>query len=88
MDEDHALIFSRIDSCDTPHTQDFEVDNIGGLMAVIVMNAGSSEEARGSLGILNWIGDRLLYLAHLQRPNTIAGEQSGTHMVLECASWC
>jgi len=53
--------------------QDFEVDSLGGLMSVIVLNANSSEEARGSLGILNWVGDRLLYLAHLRRPNTIAG---------------
>lgn len=54
------------------------MDDIGGLMAVIVLNANSSEEARGSLGILNWIGDRLLYLAHLKRPNTIEGECLGS----------
>lgn len=53
--------------------QDFEADDIGGLMAVIVANARNSEDARGSLGVLNWVGDRLLYLAHLRRPNTIAG---------------
>ncbi|KAF5839621.1 cyclopropane fatty acid synthase [Dunaliella salina] len=55
--------------------KDFEVDSIGGMMAVIVLNAHNSEQARGSLGILNWIGDRLLYLAHLRRPNTIAGSR-------------
>ena len=60
--------------------QDFEVDSIGGLTAVIVMNANSSEQARGSLGILNWVGDRLLYLAHLRRPNTIAGGACGLNI--------
>ena len=44
------------------------------------MNANSSEQARGSLGILNWVGDRLLYLAHLRRPNTIAGGACGLNI--------
>lgn len=42
-------------------------------MSVMVTNAHASEEARGSLGLLNWLGDRLLYMAHMARPNTIEG---------------
>lgn len=65
--------------------QDFEVDSIGGMMAVIVQNARNSEQARGSLGILNWIGDRLLYLAHLRRPNTIEG---GSRLCMRSVRCC
>lgn len=56
------------------HPQDFEADDLGGLLAVVVANAAGSEEVRGRLGPLNWLGDRLLYLAHKARPNTVAGE--------------
>jgi len=41
----------------------------GAFMAVIVANAKESEEARGSLGLLNYLGDKLLYYAHLARHN-------------------
>jgi hypothetical protein len=54
--------------------QDFETDNLGGFMALIVSNAYNTEDARGSLGLLNWLGDRVLHLAHLRRANTIEGE--------------
>jgi hypothetical protein len=53
--------------------QDFETDNLGGLMSVIVANAYNTEEARGSLGLLNWLGDKVLHMAHLRRANTIEG---------------
>lgn len=52
---------------------DFEVDSLGGLWAVITANAVEAQEQRGRMGVLNWVGDRLLYLAHLRRPNTIEG---------------
>lgn len=42
-------------------------------MAVVVANAVNAETERGHLGLLNWLGERLLYLSHLQRPNTIKG---------------
>ena len=32
-----------------------------------------TEVHRGKMGILNWVGDRLLWLAHQGRPNTISG---------------
>ncbi|KAJ9507276.1 hypothetical protein QJQ45_006251 [Haematococcus lacustris] len=55
--------------------KDFEADNLGGFMAVILANAHSTEASRSSLGWLNWVGDRMLYLAHLMRPNTIEGSR-------------
>ncbi len=54
-------------------SQDFECDDVAALMSVIVQNAYQTEEVRGNLGVLNWIGDRLLYMAHLAKPNTIEG---------------
>ncbi|GFH08373.1 amino_oxidase domain-containing protein, partial [Haematococcus lacustris] len=55
--------------------KDFEAGNLGGFMAVILANAHSTEASRSSLGWLNWVGDRMLYLAHLMRPNTIEGSR-------------
>jgi cyclopropane-fatty-acyl-phospholipid synthase len=52
---------------------DYEVDDLGGLMAVMTANAVDVEESRGKMGLLNWLGDRLLYLAHRARANTIEG---------------
>lgn len=54
---------------------DFEVDSqgLGGLLAVITANAVAAQEQRGRMGLLNRIGDRLLYWAHLRRPNTVEG---------------
>lgn len=54
---------------------DILVDDVGALMAVITANAFSIEGNRGILGSFNWIGDRLLYLAHLTRANTIEGSK-------------
>jgi len=55
--------------------RDFEADDLGALIAVIVANAEATESNRGALGLLNWLGDRLLYVAHLARPNTIEGSR-------------
>ncbi len=62
---------------------DFEVveGGLGAFMAVVVANAVSAETERGHLGLLNWLGERLLYLAHLRRPNTIEGEGGGQGIV-------
>ncbi len=81
--------FVRRALCVASSAQDFEVDDLGGLMSVVVTNAYGTEEARGSLGLLNWLGDRLLHLAHLARPNTIEGEaRRGTCAVArEIAAW-
>jgi hypothetical protein len=54
---------------------DYEVDDFGGFLAVAVANANGIEDSRGLLGIFNWLGDRLLYLSHLRRPNTIHGSR-------------
>ena len=53
---------------------DFEVDDLGALMAILAGNAGQVEERRGALGPLNALGDRLLAAAHAARANTRAGE--------------
>ena len=42
---------------------DFEVDDLGALMAILAGNAGRVEQRRGSLGPLNALGDRLLAAA-------------------------
>ncbi|CAD7695206.1 unnamed protein product [Ostreobium quekettii] len=54
---------------------DFEVDDIGGLLAIAVANAANMQNKRGALGFFNWMGDRLLHLAHLRRANTIVGSR-------------
>jgi hypothetical protein len=54
---------------------DYECDSWGGFLAVAVANANSIEAGRGLLGVFNWLGDRLLYLAHQRRPNTIQGSR-------------
>lgn len=43
------------------------------LLALVVANARALNEQRGLLGAFSWIGERLLYWAHLQRSNTIEG---------------
>jgi len=53
---------------------DFEVDDLGALMAILAGNAGQVEERRGALGPLNALGDRLLAAAHAARANTRAGK--------------
>jgi cyclopropane fatty-acyl-phospholipid synthase-like methyltransferase len=54
---------------------DISVDDIGGLMAVLTANARHMEQSRGILGVLNWIGAKLMYAAHLMRANTLAGSK-------------
>jgi cyclopropane-fatty-acyl-phospholipid synthase len=49
---------------------DIECSDPGALMAVIVENARDAEASRGALGVLNWIGDRLLLMAHAARHNS------------------
>lgn len=51
------------------------VGDLGSLLAVITANAVNIQDNRGALGIANWIGDKLLLLAHLARPNTLAGSR-------------
>ena len=41
-----------------------QVDDLGGLLAVVCANARSIEAKRGMLGLLNWAGSKLLTLAH------------------------
>lgn len=43
----------------------------GALMAVLVANARDAEQSRGSLGLLNWVGDKLLLLTHMKRHNSV-----------------
>ena len=50
----------------------FQVDDIGALLAVATANANTIQASRGALGVLNWVGDKLLLLAHLARSNTVA----------------
>lgn len=54
---------------------DYEVDDLGAYLALLVANAPHFQQSRGLLGPLNWLGDRLLHLAHLARPNTIEGSR-------------
>ncbi|PNH10244.1 Cyclopropane-fatty-acyl-phospholipid synthase [Tetrabaena socialis] len=54
---------------------DYEADSLGGFIAVLSANAVVAETERGHLGLLNWFGERLLYLSHLKRPNTIKGSR-------------
>ncbi|BDA46075.1 probable cyclopropane-fatty-acyl-phospholipid synthase at C-terminar half [Coccomyxa sp. Obi] len=54
---------------------DFEVDDLGALLAVVTVNAGNIEGNRGALGILNRIGDWALLFAHRARANTVEGSR-------------
>ncbi|KAL4447595.1 hypothetical protein ABPG75_004814 [Micractinium tetrahymenae] len=54
---------------------DYEVDDLGGLLAVATANANNIEESRGLLGVFNWLGDRLLAMAHAARSNTLEGSR-------------
>lgn len=54
---------------------DFEVDDLGALMAILARNASQMHSNQGALGLLNWIGDRLLYVKHKFRPNTVQGSR-------------
>lgn len=54
---------------------DYSVDNLGAFMAVVTANAYGIQSNRDVLGVFNWIGDRLLYLAHLTRANTFEGSR-------------
>ena len=39
-----------------PSLQDFEVDDLGGLMAMVVANEAGVEKHRHLLGPINWLG--------------------------------
>ncbi|KAL4856846.1 Tuberculostearic acid methyltransferase UfaA1 [Chlorella vulgaris] len=54
---------------------DYEVDDLGAMLAVATANARNIEESRGMLGAFNWLGDRLLAAAHATRSNTLAGSR-------------
>lgn len=69
--------------------QDFTVNSLGGLLSVVVANANNTEDARGSLGMLNWLGKQLLLYSHRQRANTIEGEAGawGWMLLYWLGSW-
>ncbi|CAG9462248.1 unnamed protein product [Pedinophyceae sp. YPF-701] len=58
---------------------DWTCANPAAFMAVLTANADQLNNGRGGRGILgplaNWIGDRMLYLAHLTRANTLEGSR-------------
>ena len=49
---------------DILRSRSWQVDDLGGLLAVVCANARSIEAKRGMLGMLNWSGSKLLALAH------------------------
>lgn len=49
------------------------MDSLGGFLALIVLNVNSATDNLSLMGFLNMVGDRMLYYAHLCRPNTIEG---------------
>lgn len=49
------------------------VGDLGRLLAVITANAVNIQCNRGALGVVNWVGDKLLLLSHLARSNTLSG---------------
>ena len=57
----------------------FECDDLYAFMAVITTNVRNIQANRGQMGLvggaLNWAGDKLLYLAHLARANSILGSR-------------
>lgn len=55
--------------------RDFDVDNPSALLSIITVNASGIQASRGLMGVLNYIGDKVLYLAHLSRPNTVQGSR-------------
>lgn len=54
---------------------DYEVDDLGKLLAVATANAYNIEDNRGMMGIFNWLGDRLLHAAHAARSNTVSNSR-------------
>lgn len=58
--------------------EDFKVDSLPGLVAVLVANADVIQESRGQLGLVNWLGSKLAWIRHLKRANTI--EQAKTNI--------
>ena len=44
--------------------RDYETNDVSGLMALSVANASEVERNRGKMGLLNYMGDKLLWLAH------------------------
>lgn len=53
----------------------FDCDNLPGLLTLLCVNARQLEANRGALGVLNWLGDRVLYWAHRKRSNTVEGSR-------------
>lgn len=53
----------------------YETDDLSGLMAIIVENASYVEDNRGMMSTINFVGDKLLWLAHKFRPNNKAGSR-------------
>lgn len=59
-------------TCDALYTH-WQVDDLGGLLAVACANARNIEASRGLLGFLNTLGGWALRAAHAARSNTISG---------------
>lgn len=53
-----------------------QVDDLGALLALLTANVVNIQAFRGMLGLLNWVGDGLLRLAHATRANTLLGSRS------------
>jgi hypothetical protein len=51
----------------------WQVDDLGGLLAIACANARNIEASRGLLGFLNTLGGWALRAAHAARSNTISG---------------
>jgi hypothetical protein len=60
----------------TPLCRHWQVDDLGGLLAIACANARNIEASRGLLGFLNTLGGWALRAAHAARSNTISGARS------------
>lgn len=59
--------------------KDFLVDDLGSFLAVVVANARNLEGNKGMMGMLNWAGEKMLLVAHMQRSNTREDRQPEEH---------
>lgn len=49
--------------------------DLGCLLAVVAGNAVNIQNSRGALSLVNWLGEKLLLLSHMARPNTLCGSR-------------
>ena len=54
---------------------EFDSPDLVALMTVLALNARHIQANRSKLGLLNWLGDKLAYVAHLGRANTLTGSK-------------